>query len=116
MLDAEQGWEGDERVSEDRQQVTNVFLVRQHVHDESEQREEKVVGQLKPEHDFQIQPDLEVLIARYRLRKDPRHRQECDEQRDHEAESEELPRKGDQSRSRHRIGDLAESSVAFPPD
>ena len=116
VLDPEHGGEGDEHVGDERHQVTDVLLVHQHVHHEGEQREEQVLGELKPEQDLQVQPDLEVVIAQHHLSEHPGRRQECHEHDEHETESQELAEERSPFRPRHRVGDLAQSGFPFPPD
>ena len=50
-------------VDDDRRQMPDVLLVDEHVHDQREQREEEVLGELKPEQGLQVQTDVEVVIA-----------------------------------------------------
>ncbi|WP_237144694.1 hypothetical protein [Pontibacter pamirensis] len=54
MLDTEQRGHSDENKGNDRHQVADILVVHQHVHHEGKQREKKVFGKLKPEHDFQV--------------------------------------------------------------
>ena len=55
--------EGHERVGDDDDEVADVLVVHQRVDDEGEQREQEVVGELEPEEDPRVQPELEIVVA-----------------------------------------------------
>ena len=103
-------------VRDERHQMADVLLVHQHVHHEGEHGEEQVLGELKPEQDLQVQPDLEVVIAHEHLGEHPGRRQDRHERDEHEAESQELAEEEDPFRHRRRVDDLAQPRIPFPPD
>ena len=80
--------------------MTDVFLIHHDVHQEGQQGEEEVVGELNPKEDLQVEPDLEIVIPRAHLSEQPGRHPERHAQGKHEAEAQELAQEEDPFRHR----------------
>ena len=115
MDERELGSEKREHGSDERHHMADVFLVHRDVDHETQHGEEDVVGELKPEEDLQVPPDLDTRVARAHLRDHPNQHADRHAQGQNESESQELAQEGNPFRHRHCIEDLAHACFPLPP-